>query len=46
MALWPFPVFFVALYYIYFDRWYFTPRDQERLDELVARKHESQSERP
>ena len=46
LALWPFPVFFVVLYYIYFDRWYFTPRDQERLDELVASKHNSPSENP
>ena len=36
-VLWPFPIWFVALYVLCFDRLIFTVRDQRRFDELVAR---------
>ena len=35
--LWPFPLWFVALYVFNFDRFIFTADDQRRFDELVAR---------
>jgi hypothetical protein len=35
-AVWPFPIFFLVIYYIQFDKWHFTDEDQQRLDELVA----------
>lgn len=36
-VMWPFPAYFIGLYIVYFDRFIFSERDQQRFDELVAR---------
>jgi len=41
LAVWPFPLFFMALYYVFFDSWHFTKEDEERLEELLSRRSRS-----
>ena len=42
-AVWPFPIYFLILYYIHFDKWHFTDEDQRRLEELVANHSQTNS---
>jgi hypothetical protein len=35
-GIWPFPIFFLIVYYVQFDKWHFTDEDQKNLDELLA----------
>ena len=43
-GIWPFPLYFVAVYYFIFDRWYFTDEEQRRFDEIVANYRQATSE--
>lgn len=43
-AIWPFPIYFMVIYYRLFDSWHFTEEDQRRLDELVANRRQATSE--
>lgn len=43
-AVWPFPVFFMVVYYRLFDRWHFTREDEERLKEIVSRNRPAPAE--
>jgi hypothetical protein len=43
-GVWPFPIYFMVLYYALFDRWHFTEKDQQRLDEIVASHQQATSE--
>jgi len=40
-GVWPIPVYFVVLYYLFFDRWHFTAEDEQRFEEIVARKQQT-----
>ena len=42
LGVWPFPVFFMVLYYRVFDRWYFTAEDEKRLEEITAGRRQAQ----
>jgi hypothetical protein len=35
-GVWPIPIYFVVLYSLYFDRWYFTAEDEARFEALLA----------
>jgi len=43
-AVWPFPISFLILYYVTFDKWHFTDEDEQRLEELIANHSQSTSE--
>lgn len=40
-GVWPIPVYFIVLYYLFFDRWHFTAEDEQRLEEIVARNRQT-----
>ncbi len=42
-GVWPFPIYFLIVYYIQFDKWHFTDDDQKRLDELLASRPKATS---
>ncbi len=35
-GVWPFPVYFMVVYYLLFDRWHFTEEDERKLEAIVA----------
>ncbi len=45
-GVWPFPIYFMAVYYILFDRWYYTQEDEKHLEEIVARRRQTTTEGP
>lgn len=44
-AVWPFPIYFMVIYYRLFDSWHFTKEDQRRFEELVANRRQATSEK-
>ena len=44
-GVWTFPVFFMVLYYRFFDQWHFTKEDEKRLEEITARSQQVPAER-
>ena len=45
-GVWPFPIYFVAVYYFLFDRWHYTEQDEKRLEEILAARRQSTAEGP
>ena len=43
-AVWPFPLFFMIVFYLQFDSWHFTKEDQRRLEEIVANRRKATTE--
>jgi hypothetical protein len=40
-GIWPIPLFFIVVYSLYFDRWHFTAKDEERFEEILARSRQT-----
>ncbi len=45
-GVWPFPIYFVAVYYFLFDRWHYTEQDEKRLEEILAARRQTSTEAP
>ena len=45
-GVWPFPLYFVAVYYFLFDRWHYTEQDEKRLEEILAARRQTTTEGP
>ena len=42
VLFWAFPIFFIVLYYLNFDRWYMRDADLQKLAELVASRRQAE----
>lgn len=44
LGIWPFPIYFMVVYYLLFDRWFFTEQDEKRLEEITAGRQQATAE--